>query len=208
MKRKLSLYLTFLALSSLVLAACGGAGEAPDKTLWVGPYMVDCVGVAPQKCLQVKEKPEDDWTLFYDQIEGFDYEEGFLYQLLVSVEEIENPPADASSLRYTLVKIVSQDRSLEGTNWVLDSRLNSDDVLVDVLPGSQISARFQGGELGGSAGCNTYFASYRIRGDGLSITMGGMTEMYCAPEPIMVQEQEYLAALDKAGTSLITSSKL
>jgi heat shock protein HslJ len=209
MKRKLSVYFTLLALSTLVLMACGGGlGETPEQTLWVGPYTVDCEGVAPQKCLVVKEKPEDDWSLFYDRIEGFEYEEGFLYQLLVSAEEVENPPADASSLRYSLLEIVSQDRSLEGTNWVLDSRLNSKGVLVDVLPGSQISARFQAGELGGSAGCNSYFASYRTRGDGLSITMGGMTEMYCAPEPIMVQEQEYLTTLDKAGTFLITSNKL
>jgi len=41
-----------------------------EKTIYVGPALVDCQGVAPQKCLQVKENPADEYTLFYGQIEG------------------------------------------------------------------------------------------------------------------------------------------
>ena len=78
------------------------------KTLFVGPEQVDCVGVAPQKCLLVKETPDADYTFFYDSIDGFEWEAGYEYELLVRVTEVENPPADGSSLRYELVEIVSK----------------------------------------------------------------------------------------------------
>lgn len=68
----------------------------------------DCIGVVPQKCLLVKKGTDTDWTFFYTQIDGFQYEEGYEYVLEVKEEKVENVPADASSLKYTLVKEVSK----------------------------------------------------------------------------------------------------
>ncbi len=75
--------------------------------LWIKPDLVDCVGEAPQKCMQVAESEDGEHFFFYDQIEGFTFEVGTTYILDVLVEEIPDPPADASSLKYTLVSIVS-----------------------------------------------------------------------------------------------------
>lgn len=86
------------------------AGAKQVKTLFVHEARVDCEGEGPRKCLQVRESESDEWTFFYSTIEGFDYEEGTRYELRVSVEEVPNPPADASSLRYVLVEIVSQEK--------------------------------------------------------------------------------------------------
>lgn len=86
------------------------ASPSEAKTLFVHEERVDCEGVAPRRCLQVRESESEEWTYFYSTIEGFDYEEGTRYELLVSIEEVPNPPADASSLRYTLVEIVSAER--------------------------------------------------------------------------------------------------
>ncbi len=55
-----------------------------EKTVYIAPETVDCVGVAPQKCLQIKENLEDDWTFFYGTIEGFNYEPGYFYQLKIA----------------------------------------------------------------------------------------------------------------------------
>jgi len=49
----------------------------------------------------------DNWTKFYSNIQGFNYEPGTIYNLLVKVEQIDNPPLDGSSAKYTLMKIVS-----------------------------------------------------------------------------------------------------
>ena len=79
-----------------------------EKTLFVGPEKVDCVGVAPQKCYMVREDPAEDWRFFYSQIAGFEYEPGYQYELLVREEKVANPPADGSSLRWELVEVVSK----------------------------------------------------------------------------------------------------
>ena len=99
-----------LTLASVALVmALSGCSESTDTTrLWIGPERVECEGVAPMMCLQVAESAEGDYQLFYDTIEGFDYQEGTSYVIDVSITEVENPPADASSLQYTLVEIVEE----------------------------------------------------------------------------------------------------
>jgi hypothetical protein len=76
--------------------------------LEVAEQQVPCVGVAPQQCLQVRDRPDAPWTLFYDGIEGFTYEPGFRYLLRVAVREVPNPPADGSSLAYRLVDVLAK----------------------------------------------------------------------------------------------------
>jgi heat shock protein HslJ len=198
-----------LALASVVVAACGPFGGSGEMTVYVGPYQVDCVGVAPQKCLLVKEKPGDDWTMRYDPIQGFDYEPGYEYELRILEEKVENPPADASSLRWTLVEVVSKTRSLEGTTWVLGSYLDSEGVLVRTLPGSQPTANFQEGQVRGTAGCNSYFGEYEL-GAGGELTLGpmGRTEMYCMPEELMAQEDAFLEAFGRTASYLISEDTL
>ncbi len=79
-----------------------------EKTFYIGAEQADCVGVAPQKCLLVKEDPAGDYQFFYSNIVGFEWEAGFEYELRVRVTEVENPPADASSLSYELIEVVNK----------------------------------------------------------------------------------------------------
>ena len=76
------------------------------STLYVDSKLVDCVGVSPQQCMLVKDNVDAEWEMFYDGIDGFDYQEGTSYQISVDITEIENPPADGSSLKYTLIEIL------------------------------------------------------------------------------------------------------
>ncbi len=75
------------------------------KLYYVADHRKDCVGEGNFRCLQIKEKPEDNWSLFYGGIEGFDYEEGYTYVIEVSITKIDRPPADGSSNRVELIKI-------------------------------------------------------------------------------------------------------
>ena len=99
-----------LTLASVALGvALTGCSDSTDTTrLWIGPERVEGEGVAPMMCLQVAESEDGDYQLFYDTIEAFDYQEGTSYVIDVSITEVENPPADASSLQYTLVEIVEE----------------------------------------------------------------------------------------------------
>jgi hypothetical protein len=60
------------------------------------------------ECLQVREAADRPWQYFYSDIEGFTFEPGFDYELRVREEKVANPPADGSSLRWTLVRVVSK----------------------------------------------------------------------------------------------------
>ena len=99
-----------LTLASVAVGvALTGCSDSTDTTrLWIGPERVECEGVAPMMCLQVAESEDGDYQLFYDTIEAFDYQEGTSYVIDVSITEVENPPADASNLQYTLVEIVEE----------------------------------------------------------------------------------------------------
>ena len=91
----------------------GGPTEKPEAqpeqiTLFVGPKRVPCEGEGPQECYQVSETPDGEWQLFYSEIEGFQWEPGYIYELQVNVYQVENPPAGGSSLRYELVEVISK----------------------------------------------------------------------------------------------------
>ena len=98
----------FTFLLSLVLLASCQKEAFETKTLMVADHQVDCVGEAPQQCLLIKERESDNWQFFYGGIEGFDYEPGFEYKLEVKVYDVKNPPADGSSKRYVLKRIINK----------------------------------------------------------------------------------------------------
>jgi hypothetical protein len=96
-----------VALLMVLAAACGITGPDDERLiLYVGPERVECIGVVPRMCLLVKETPEAEWSLFYDEIEGFEHQPGFTYTLLVARRTIDHPPADGSSLAWRLIKIL------------------------------------------------------------------------------------------------------
>ncbi len=107
------MYKLFFLLSIIFAANTCEQAEASNpktKTIYIGSTLVDCTGLAPQKCLLYKETPEEEWTFFYDDIAGFEYEEGYLYTLTVRITPVAEPLADASSLSYTLIKILKKEK--------------------------------------------------------------------------------------------------
>ncbi|MCA9928993.1 MAG: DUF4377 domain-containing protein [Anaerolineales bacterium] len=79
-----------------------------EKTVLVGAEKVDCVGVGPQECYLVKENADDEWTYYYDEIIGFTWEPGYEYELKIRETRLLNPPADGSSIIWSLISVVSQ----------------------------------------------------------------------------------------------------
>jgi len=227
MTRKMRAGLTLFAAAAMA-GGCGG-GDSADagsadagsseatgtKTLYVAHHLVDCVGVGPMKCMLVRETPDAEWTNFYSKIEGFDYEPGFDYQLTVRMEKVENPPADASSIRYILEELVSRtpmsNEAGAGADliigeWKLASF--SDAVLteagVDVTNALRALANKGGvrlaftdqGQAGGFSGCNQYTGAYTMQG-GHSLSFGPLagTRKACPP-PLMELESLTLQTLE------------
>lgn len=91
----------------LLLAACQESGQE-GRLLEIAPYRTACIGVGPMNCLQVREQGEENYSLFYSRIEGFEFEPGYAYTLRVKVTPVENAPADASARRYSLLEVVER----------------------------------------------------------------------------------------------------
>lgn len=91
---------------------------------------------------------------------------------------------------------------LIGVEWRLVAYNSGQPALTPILPGSQITARFdQDGALLGFAGCNTYNAQYQVDGAALSIGLPAAGQAACAtPEGVMQQEAAYLALLPLAAS--------
>ena len=201
-------YAAVLAL--FLTAACDNGPSSPDdavtKPLQVAPYRVECVGVGPSMCLQVRETSTAPWTNLHDEIVGFTHEPGFLYELLIKEETVENPPADASSIRRTLIRILSKTQAppLEHTTWRLSS-IEGRKALDDV----RVTALFDGNDrIGGSAGCNGYGGRAVVKGSAITIGQLAWTLMACSAAGVMEQEQAYMSALEKVTFQQVVGSEL
>lgn len=104
------LFASLLLTLAIVLAGCDvltGPDEHVER-MFVASYTRECMGMVVQQCMLVKERPEDDWQNFYGGINGFTYEPGYEYELIIGWREIKNPPADGSSRDYRLIRLVSK----------------------------------------------------------------------------------------------------
>ena len=177
--------LIFILLLSLTTA------KSCDETkhIYVADHLVDCDGAGPQKCMLIKEKIVDDWANFYDQIEGFDYEEGYEYLLNVKIKTIKNPPADGSSLKYTLVEVFEKKKTEKqitlNNKWKVITMNGVEDLKIN--PTIQFDANEK--KLSGFAGCNNYFGTYDPESKQLDFSKMGMSRKMC---PDMTVENAFV----------------
>jgi heat shock protein HslJ len=99
--------------------------------------------------------------------------------------------------------------ALEEQAWQLVTFVDAQGVTKQPIADTKITARFSDGQVGGSSGCNQYFASYRIDRNKLTIQNAGSTLMACVtPEGVMMQEQDYLNRLTEAASYQIEGERL
>ena len=108
----------------IVTAACS-SDNTQLLDLRVNHFKATGIGLFPQTTLLVQADDllnTNEWNRSYSPIEDFDYEWGFLYDLIVEQEEIENPPADASSIRQILKEVVRKEPIGSDVNFEIDLR--------------------------------------------------------------------------------------
>ncbi len=191
----------------------------PSKTAiyYVNSYKVDCVGVGPQKCLLTQKNPmiiDTAWQTFYAPIEGFDYEPGFLYKISVREEKLDSAslPSDASSIRYSLVKILEKKpdaKLLINDIWVLTS-LNGE-VVSPVQQGErqkniQIEFHLSQRKVMGTDGCNRFTVAIESIGENnLQLSNLASTRMMC---PDMSLAKSFNQAIKKVQSYSIANLQL
>jgi heat shock protein HslJ len=96
---------------------------------------------------------------------------------------------------------------LAGVNWKVTSFNNNRHAVVGVIGEPSIRMSFKNGQVSGSAGCNTFHGTYAIDGGQIKVGQLAATRRAC-DEPLMTQEQEFLAALASAVTWSIDGNVL
>jgi heat shock protein HslJ len=199
--------------AALLLVACktpAPPAEAEGTILYVGPAMADCVGVGPMTCLLVKDAHGDDYRMFYDPIEGFDYIPGYEYELRIEVTKRENVPADASALVYTLIEVVGKKKAglaIDSTAWELSSYLSVSGTMDPRVEKSIVNMKIADGKVTGNAGANRFFGGCEVDGSSVRISATGSTMMMGTPE-VMAQENQFLKLLQDSVDYLIVGEEL
>ncbi|MBN2731818.1 MAG: DUF4377 domain-containing protein [Balneolaceae bacterium] len=111
----------FFAIASALLLLISCSDQQPKITnLRVNHYQQTGVGAGPQLVYLVQEREDigtEKWKFFYPPITGFEYELGYIYNLKVRKEKIENPPADGSSVNYMLEEVISKEKVANGISF-------------------------------------------------------------------------------------------
>lgn len=135
-----------------------------EHIYWINSQKVKCTGVAPMMCMQIQKSKTvvaNNWKLFYDNIKGFNFEQGYLYKLIV--REIKKPenevPADASSINYELVEIIEKaiDNKLRLHDiWALESIKGNKINQKEFKKNPQIEINLTDNRVLGNDGCNNF----------------------------------------------------
>ena len=174
-------------------------------TYWVNSFRVPCEGVAPMQCLQIRKGNSEYWELFYSEIEGFEFEPGYLYRLRVREEKLDPSqiPADASSVKYTLVSVEEKamDPKLRLNDiWVLlkiEGREVREEALSDRIRRPYIEFHLVDGRYMGTDGCNTFRGSLNSVGEReLQLGPAMSTRMSCRDMTIPNTILELLSRVD------------
>lgn len=207
-------HLIWLCLMPFLLCmnSCKEEGPLGEQVIWIGPNVVDCMGEGPVKCMQIRWTEDGEWETFYDHVQGFQYEVGWTYRLRVNIAERENPPADASSLRYELIEVETRIKDpkqhkysarpdLYTQQWRLRAFLiNGEMTRLGVDQHVNLMVERNTNKVSGLAGCNNYFGQAYVDGFEITFTDMGSTRKMCADEGLMHIEQSYLEMLEKVVT--------
>lgn len=106
-----------LMMTALLLPGCGA--DEVLRELEVAPFKAGCTGVGPTLCLQVREDPGADFQNLYETPDGFEYEWGYSYVIVVAERRRDELLADASSITRRLDGVVSRTPVSPGTTFEL-----------------------------------------------------------------------------------------
>lgn len=108
-----------LVFALFLLSACGvenpfsllvDEGEHIE-IITIGPYTERCQGFIEQDCYLEYNEESDRWEFFYEGIQGFDFEPGFIYTLEVRLEDRGTEIQDVGRYAYHLVKVIEKKKA-------------------------------------------------------------------------------------------------
>ena len=97
--------------------------------------------------------------------------------------------------------------TIEGIAWDVEAYADASGAMKDAPVTVPMDARFEGGSVAGTSGCNQYNGPYTLSGSSLTVGALASTKMLC-DQIANDAETAYLAALGKAATYTAEGGKL
>lgn len=177
--------------------------KAERLEMEINDKRVDCQGSGQMKCLMVKFNRNDKWEYFYDHINGFDYKEGYTYNIIVNRTKLENPPQDASAYQYDLVKLVTKTITNTISLPTAAAFLSKFKWKLISLNGKEVSKHnafllfdAHNGRISGNSSCNNFFGPFVISSNKISFPNLGTTMRACMGENIEADLYQVLESKD------------
>ena len=200
------------AASSCTVTKDVPAAVVPNQIWWVSGFKTECESVEKVNCLAVHKNENisnPNWENLYSNIEGFEFEAGYLKKIEIKMEKLDpkNVPADASSVKYTLVKELKKEVDAR-TNiigkWMLN-RLNDKPISRSVqVPSMEIDLNQM--RVSGSGGCNKYFGAIeKLTTNMIQFGEIASTKMACFNNDI---ERDYHKVFSTVKTYLVEGDNL
>lgn len=187
--------------------------QTKTEILIVADQKTACTGVGQMECLQVKRVNEDKYSLFYQNIERFNFVAGYFYVLEVQTTGVKNPPADGSSVKYRLKRVLGRVKSQNNGNVSSDPNFFGTEWKLKKIDGESVNSersfiRFDESKnaVGGNGGCNSFGGSIEKNGNKLKLSQVFSTKMYC--EETQKIEDNFLRRLEKVDSYEIKNGKL
>ncbi len=208
--KKMNLTAKFLVMFSFVfLFGVTVFGQNRTEEWFVADKMIDCKGVALQKCLVVREVNSSDWKYFYGTIRGLKFRENYTQRIRVRISPRKNAPQDVSVNDYRLVKTVSRSRTDGNTIDEARNLMQNQKSLdlaerkwtVTEIKGEKIESgiavlQFNGKDKSfGTKICNGIGGNYELNGLNIKFTGIVGTMMYCG-EPLQPIEDKFKKSIE------------
>lgn len=109
-----------IAAFACLASACGGSSDDEEVlTYEVAAYRSPCTGSLATMCLNIRQPGEASYQFFYDSIAGFMPQWGRAYSIEVRKSNVPNPPANGSSARLRLRRVITESPVAAGTQFTV-----------------------------------------------------------------------------------------
>lgn len=206
----------FSSLMALILfQSCATTKNTMNDTttFWVGGYKTEAAaGAGKMQVLNIHRGENLDnpqWEHFYANIDGFQFEAGYLQKIEVKEEKLDKNevPADASSIKYTLVKVLDKQKDLRtelNGSWTL-ARLN-DHPLNRMVAVPTMSIDLSQKQISGNGGCNNFTGKIQnLTASKIDLGPVASTKKACLNKNV---EPEFYPALNSISTFQLQGNNL
>lgn len=146
------------------------------KVLYIAANRVNCVNDSTKKCYLVRDNPTDKWEIFNHTIEGFVYEEGTEYCILLEIQTpgVSEPaiPFDSTKIKYVLseiklktvnqlvIKEKSNNLIPDNSRWILYKLKTKNEIKTFSIAKENLEFISTENKISGSTSCNTFSGTF------------------------------------------------